>query len=367
MEKNVNSMKSVYFSAFTAGLLSYTFGTVLTIMTGTKQYFGDDVDFGLIGSIPCLGAIFGSFIQFRSSKNTFFVISVLYMIGYAGMSLKKEYVLIFRFIAGLATGSVCSTVPNYLSSISPIELRGRISLIHQLFLSLGILSGSIFTSHISAYRLFIGISFVPFLVFIFTSCTINQNFEPVNIKITFFKRKSLIMLITLHVIQQLALINPIVIFTPEYLGEKVPGKKTYIFNIIGLISSLSATFFIDKLGRKILLLGSYAVVLFALIGFSFGYNSISAFVYIIGFCFGAGPITWILGAEIFDPEYIPGAMAIATITNWGFGFVLTLLFKALHKKMAEYAFATFAPFILAGIFIFAKFLPETKGRLPKCL
>ena len=53
-------------------------------------------------------------------------------------------VLVSRFFYGIQGGMACSFVPTYLSEIAPSDLRGRVGVFHQLFLTLGILVAQIF-------------------------------------------------------------------------------------------------------------------------------------------------------------------------------------------------------------------------------
>lgn len=51
-----------------------------------------------------------------------------------------ECVIISRFVYGIQGGMSCGLIPTYLSEISPANLRGATGVIHQLFLTIGILT-----------------------------------------------------------------------------------------------------------------------------------------------------------------------------------------------------------------------------------
>lgn len=49
-------------------------------------------------------------------------------------------ILVGRFLLGIQGGMSCSLIPTYLSEISPADLRGQTGVIHQLFITIGILT-----------------------------------------------------------------------------------------------------------------------------------------------------------------------------------------------------------------------------------
>ena len=52
--------------------------------------------------------------------------------------------MLSRLLFGIQGGMSCTFVPTYLSEISPVALRGRTGIIHQLFITIGILIAQIF-------------------------------------------------------------------------------------------------------------------------------------------------------------------------------------------------------------------------------
>lgn len=70
------------------------------------------------------------------------------------------FLMISRFLFGVQGGMSCTLIPTYLSEISPITLRGRTGVIHQLFITIGIVTAQIFglrqlLGMYSIYRLFV--------------------------------------------------------------------------------------------------------------------------------------------------------------------------------------------------------------------
>ena len=92
-------------------------------------------------------------------------------------------------------------------------------------------------------------------------------------------------------------------------------------------------------------------------------------VYIIGFSFSWGPVTWVMLSEIF-PNSIKGkAMSIAVAAQWIANFVVSQTFPVLDGSSAlnaafNHGFAYWlygVGGVLAALFVL-RFVPETKQR-----
>ncbi|KAI0988039.1 hypothetical protein GJ496_007347 [Pomphorhynchus laevis] len=83
--------------------------------------------------------------KFVNRKNIFFInyifalIAALLAIGYRYEALSAISTLIHGYQGGMA----CDIVPTYLNEISPQKIRGKVNFLHQLFITIGILTGQI--------------------------------------------------------------------------------------------------------------------------------------------------------------------------------------------------------------------------------
>lgn len=57
------------------------------------------------------------------------------------ISLEIKYLTILRFLIGITIGISSAIVPIYLTSVSPIQLVGRLGSLNQLFITVGIAVG----------------------------------------------------------------------------------------------------------------------------------------------------------------------------------------------------------------------------------
>ncbi|KAG5857883.1 hypothetical protein ANANG_G00024120 [Anguilla anguilla] len=77
---------------------------------------------------------------------------------------------------------------------------------------------------------------------------------------------------------------------------------------------------------------------------------------------GPGPISWFIGAELFDQQSRPIAMAFTSMLNWGGKFLLALLFPPLLKVCGAYVYLLFTAMATLAFSYTLLRLPETRGR-----
>jgi MFS family permease len=92
--------------------------------------------------------------------------------------------------------------------------------------------------------------------------------------------------------------------------------------------------------------------------------AVAAFFFYTGsFAIGLGPVFWLLISEIYPVDVRGQAMSLATMTNWGANFIVTISFLTLLG--AIHGYGTF--FLLSFLSLFAVLycalrIPETKGK-----
>jgi sugar porter (SP) family MFS transporter len=170
--------------------------------------------------------------------------------------------------------------------------------------------------------------------------------------------------------------NSLFSYAPEIFKQAGMAKdaaflQSVIIGIINFIFTFIAIIFIDKIGRrKLLLAGSLLLCLDALalaVCFYTGAPGYFTLIFVLSFIaiFAAtlGPVTWVILSELFPNRIRSSAMGLSTLVLWIANFVTTASFPILKTHFGLHV--TFA--IHAGIcliyFLFVKArIPETKGK-----
>ena len=96
----------------------------------------------------------------------------------------------------------------------------------------------------------------------------------------------------------------------------------------------------------------------------FGGMAIASLVlFILSFSLGWGPIPWSMMSELLPLKVRGLAASIATLVNWGFAFLITMLFNSYSKAVSpKFAWWSFSIVMAASIVCVLFLLPETKGH-----
>ncbi|XP_035547252.1 probable plastidic glucose transporter 3 isoform X1 [Juglans regia] len=182
---------------------------------------------------------------------------------------------------------------------------------------------------------------------------------------------------TLFALQQLSGINAVFYFSSTvFKSFGVPSDLANIcVGIANLLGSLIATILMDKLGRKILLLGSFSgmavsmgLEVIAASSFASGsgalYLSVGGMLlFVLTFALGAGPVPGLLLSEIFPSRIRAKAMAFCMAVHWVINFFVGLLFLRLLEQIgAQVLYTIFGAFCLLAVFFVKSNVLETKGK-----
>lgn len=314
-----------------------------------------------------------------------------------------------RTISGIGVGIETLSSPIYLGEIIDPEIRGTLALAPSILGNLGVLLAYILGAYLSwQWLAFMGmILTLPFFSFVYflpespswmkakelrkaaaKADDVKPRCASLGRILTAWKkvldssnRRSFLISLALQFFQQFTGINAIIYFDVDIFesagGSIEPHTATMVIGVMNLISTLMATYLVDRIGRRSLLFISSAImfitlsatgIYFQLLYFNVIDKSYSwvvllfLIVFVMGFSIGAGPIPWLMMGEILPKEIRGAGAAIVTAFHWLCTFVVTKCFYDIKTSFGyEWAFYLFAFFCFIHM-IFMKWVPETKGK-----
>jgi SP family xylose:H+ symportor-like MFS transporter len=189
-------------------------------------------------------------------------------------------------------------------------------------------------------------------------------------------RKLLLIGIALAVLQQASGINVLFNYAEEVYRSAGYGVSDILFNIvvtgtINLIFTLLAMLFVDRFGRRpLMLMGCLGVgVSHIAVGLAYRLRAPGIFVLALTLCAIAcyamtlAPVTWVLITEIFPNRVRAAAVSVSVAALWVASFCLTYTFPLLNQRLGTggtfFAYGTVC--LIGAAFVF-RAIPETKGR-----
>ncbi|XP_077233296.1 putative polyol transporter 1 [Tasmannia lanceolata] len=199
-------------------------------------------------------------------------------------------------------------------------------------------------------------------------------------------RRVLIAAIGIHFFQQASGIDTVVLYSPRVFEKAGVKKKTDLLGAtvaVGFsktIFILVATFLLDRIGRRRLLLTGTAGMILSLLGLGFGltiieHNPDKKLMWAIVLCIitvlsfvgffsiGLGPICWVYSSEIFPlrlrAQGVGLGVAMNRITSGVFGMTFISMYNAMTIGGTFFMFAGIAT---VSWMFFYTFLPETRGK-----
>ncbi|KAG1674333.1 Facilitated trehalose transporter Tret1-2 [Nymphon striatum] len=265
------------------------------------------------GSLMNIGALFGGLAAGLATeklgrKSTLIFTSAPFVLGYLLIAYANHVsmLLIGRLLTGFCTGVVSLTVPVYVAELSPSAIRGQLSTVIQLSVTIGIVFSFSFGYFLFWTWLAIACTIFPLLmgtIMIFMPETpfwlmkynqtdeamksirfirpnladVNSEFQDLSdavqrqnsigsFKLAMLKDptvyKPLIICLSIMAFQQVCGVNAIVFYTVSIFknaGSSIdPKLSTIIVGVTQFIGTFGASFIMDKAGRRILLLLSGA-------------------------------------------------------------------------------------------------------------
>jgi SP family galactose:H+ symporter-like MFS transporter len=428
---------------FSGGLFGYDQGVISGALHGIKATFSlSALLVEVVTSWVTLGALLGALAGGELAdrlgrKRAVLIAGAMFTLGSLVQGLAPDVpILVFgRLIVGAGVGVAAVAAPLYAAELAPTALRGRFVSAYQLAITIGIFLAYLIDGWLSksdAWRWMLGASAVPGLLLFAVALiapesprwlmkmgrradagaqlkkirpgvetksrldTIEQALRREGSRASWSEvfsskwRRPLLIGVGLAVFQQITGINAIIYYADQVFAaagfvtqSSQTTVTTWAIGGVNLLATFIAIAFIDRIGRRPLLLtgllGMGLSLVVVGVAFEFikaGAGSASAspsvagivtlvalVIYITCFAFSMGPVTWTVINEIF-PGHIRGrAVAVATAVNWGSAFLVSQGFLTLVGAIGEsFAFWIFALFCGIGLIWVYVSVPETKGR-----
>ncbi|MGB3065070.1 sugar porter family MFS transporter [Sphingobacterium thalpophilum] len=419
--------------SFVVALGGFLFGFDTAVISGAEKavqahWHLSEFQHGLTMAIALIGTVAGAALGAWPSdqlgrKNTLFVVAALYFISALGSALANDWTIfiLFRFLGGIGVGVSSVTAPIYISEISPAGSRGKLVGLFQFNVVLGILIAYLSNYFIGqtgeeSWRWMLGVQCFPSLLFfVLIFCIpesprwlllhknklseataimqkinsdgyeaeiakIRSSAEKVNGEGKLFVRQNarpILLAFCFALFNQLSGINAIIYYAPRVfemagLGAQGSLLSTVGIGLINFIFTLVAINFIDKVGRrKLMLIGSVGLIAsLALVSQAFYTGQTTGFAitiylmsFIAFFAFSQGAVIWVFISEIFPNDVRAKGQTFGSLTHWVMAAIITFCFPALAELLGGGGtFLVFAVFMLLQLIYVLRFMPETKGR-----
>ncbi|KHK98518.1 major facilitator transporter [Microbacterium mangrovi] len=362
----------------------------------------------------------------------------------AGLAFSVWDLAFWRIIGGLGIGIASVVAPAYIAEIAPRQIRGGLASLQQLAITLGIfvalLSDAVFAWSagtadspfwfgLDAWRWMFIVGVIPAAIYGILSFTVPESprflitkgrdaearavfatlmpaselettMTELTERIEADRRNAGVSLrgpvfglqgivwagIILSVFQQFVGIN-VIFYYSTTLWQSVGFAESSSFGIsvvtgiVNVLVTLIAIFFVDRWGRKpILLTGSVLMTVslgFMALCFAFSVTDasgavtlpapwgpialVAANVFVIGFGASWGPLVWVLLGEIFPSRIRGKALGVAAGAQWIANFLVTVTFPVMSTWNLSATYGIYALFALLSFVYVAVKIPETKG------
>jgi sugar porter (SP) family MFS transporter len=435
-EAQAQSLGYVVLLAATTAISGFLFGFDTAVINGVllflrQQFALSNFQTEVAASSLLLGCLLGaagaSVVGDRYGRRKSLIASaLLFALSSIGAALASTVTLFSaaRLLGGLAIGLASVLTPVYIAEISPSKNRGTLVSLNQLAIVIGILSAYLVNWQIarlgeSSWRWMLAVAAIPSLAFllgllvipesprwlisrgrhdegervlarIFGAATAKQQVEAVEEAAAGEEgswrevfapgmRKRLAVGMLLALFSQITGINTVLYYGSIIVSEHFPGQSTsmalianVIIGIINLLLTIIAMIYLDRWGRRAILMsasGGMGVALTLLViglnihGISPVLMLASILLYVAFFALGMGPGPWLIISEIFPTKVRGRAASIATSTLWSGTLIVTFTFLSLVKVLNLWGtFAIYGALSFICCLFVWKMVPETKGR-----
>jgi MFS transporter, SP family, galactose:H+ symporter len=431
-------MKSPPFIFVVAGIAALSgllFGYDTGVISGAILFIDNQFHLtperkGLVMSGVLIGATISSMVSGRLTdylgrRKVILLTAVVFTLGsmLCALAPSIELLVAGRVILGLAIGVASFTAPLYISEVSAKENRGALVGLNQLAIVIGIL-GSYLVDYIFSkdglWQAMVGMGAVPavilglgmiwmpesprWLVFhhredeashvlkrIRDTEKIAEELAEIRTSLQEEKaswaelfapslRTALLVGVGLGLFQQFTGINTVIYYAPSiflmsgFTSNTVSILATAGVGLVNAVMTIIGLIFIDKLGRRPLLITGIIGMAFSLAALAISFalkvpietmrmvGVGSLMLYVASFAVSLGPVFWLMISEIYPLKIRGLAMGFATSIQWLANAIVTYTFPILINRFGPSpTFSIYVAICLAAITFSVFVVPETKG------
>lgn len=436
-EKGYRITSTLIRAAIVASLGGLLFGFDTAVISGTtsavKALFQlSEWSMGFVVSSALIGTILGTLIVSKPGdlwgrRDSLKILGVLFFVSALGCAFAWDFwsLCIFRFIGGIGIGGSSVLGPMYIAEISPAKIRGRLVILFQFNVCLGILIAYSSNALIELFnfdvlniqwRIMFGVGCIPALLFTLMLFTIPRSprwlvsvqkikeAENVLVQIgelrvaeemaeimeslksvakgtseKLFQKKysyPIFLGVAVAAFNQLSFVNGFLYYlndTLHEIGASFGGKfQPVIIGVANVLAVTVALLIIDKIGRKkLLLIGSWGSAIplgmCAYIAWTRNLPELfpwSVATFILFFSFSQGAVIWVYISEVFPNKVRSKGQSLGSFTHWGLAAIAAQVYPVIIS-IPKVGLAI--PFIFGGVmmvvqfFVVWFFFVETKG------
>ncbi|WP_200922179.1 sugar porter family MFS transporter [Sphingomonas sp. Leaf23] len=425
---------AIVLSAAGAALGGLLFGFDTAVISGATQALQErfaltDASLGFTVASALIGTVIGSLVTGAPAdrygrKAIMLSVAIAYVVSSLGTGLAQSWPMLiaFRFLGGLAIGAASVVTPIYIAEVSPAKFRGRLVAMNQLNIVLGILIAFLSNYLIAqslppevAWRWMFGIVAVPSALFLGVTFLLpesprwlavkGENGQAIKVmtrlgfldpqaelvRIEAAERRDVAQgdtrlfqpahsfpvacAIAIALFNQLSGINALLYYAPRIFELAGAGADSALLQSIAvggtnLVFTVAALFFIDRFGRRPLLLVGSIVCAAALlmVGFQLERSTPNGMLilggllaFIAAFAISQGAVIWVFISEVF-PSHVRGkGQALGSTTHWVAAAAITWLFPIVASAVGGWVFAFFGAMMLLQLVWTVRVMPETNG------
>ncbi|CAN6548016.1 unnamed protein product [Malus baccata var. baccata] len=357
-------------------------------------------------------------------KLTMLIAGIFFIAGtvFNAAAINLLMLIIGRILLGCGVGFANQAVPLFLSEIAPARIRGALNILFQLNITIGILFANLInygTNKITGgygWRVSLGLAGIPaglltlgslivvdtpnsliergkleegksvlkrirgvdnvdpeFLEIVEASRVAKEVKNPFQNLLKRRNRPQLVIAVMMQVFQQFTGINAVMFYAPvlfQTLGFKSDASlySAVITGAVNVLSTVVSIYFVDKAGRRILLLEAGVQMFLSQLEHSNNLTPGLAILVVVmvcsfvsSFAWSWGPLGWLIPSETFPLEARSAGQSVTVCINMLFTFIIAQAFLSMLCHMKFGIFLFFCAWVLVMTIFVVFLIPETKG------